>query len=122
MLEKSLEKNKNRGIKNTLNLLMPLSLGFQKNNTMLEFFKNNIWLITFIIWGLPLSYYRSNFRKIVYQTNDWKINIKPLFIKEIKALFGTYVFRKYFVYKSEKLLSILSACLFNFIFIVSILW
>ena len=101
---------------------MPLSLGFQKNNTMLEFFKNNIWLIAFIIWGLPLSYYRSNFRKIVYQTNDWKINIKPLFIKEIKSSFWNYVFRKYFVYKSEKLLSILSARLFNFIFIVSILW
>ena len=68
---------------------MPLSLGFQKKNKMLEFFKNNTWLFAFIIWGLPLSYYRSNFRKIVYQTNDWKINIKPLFIKEIKALFGT---------------------------------
>ena len=64
------------------------SLGFQKNYKMLELFKNNIWLIAFIIWGLPLSYYRSNFRKIVYQTNDWKINIKPLFVKEIKALFG----------------------------------
>ena len=35
-----------------------------------------------------MSYYRSRFRKIVYQTNDWKINIKPLFIKEIKGLFG----------------------------------
>jgi len=67
---------------------MLLFLGFQKNNKMLELFKNNIWLIAFIIWGLPLSYYRSNFRKIVYQTNDWKINIKPLFLKEIKALFG----------------------------------
>ena len=67
---------------------MPLSLGFQKNNKMLDFFKNNIWLIAFIIWGLPLSYYRSNFRKIVYQTDSWTINIKPLFIKEIKALFG----------------------------------
>jgi len=67
---------------------MLLSLGFQKNYKMLELFKDNIWLMTFIIWGLPLSYYRSNFRKIVYQTNDWKINIKPLFVKEIKALFG----------------------------------
>ena len=68
---------------------MPLSHGFQKNRSMLEFIKNNIWLIAFIVWGLPLSYYRSNFRKIVYQTNDWKINIKPLFVKELKALFGT---------------------------------
>ena len=55
---------------------------------MIEFIKNNIWLILFIIWGLPLSMYRSRFRKIVYQTDDWKINIKPLFLKEIKGLFG----------------------------------
>jgi thioredoxin-dependent peroxiredoxin len=48
----------------------------------------NIWLILFIVWGLPLTIYRSRFRKIVYQTNDWTINIKPLFMKEIKALFG----------------------------------
>ena len=48
----------------------------------------NIWLILFIVWGLPLTYYRSKFRKIVYQTNIWTINIKPIFMKEIKALFG----------------------------------
>jgi len=55
---------------------------------MIEFIKNNIWLILFIIWGLPLSMYRSRFRKIVYQSDDWTINIKPLFLKEIKGLFG----------------------------------
>ena len=55
---------------------------------MLEYLKNNIWLIIFILWGLPLTYYRSKFRKIVYQTECWTINIKPLFFKEIKALFG----------------------------------
>ena len=55
---------------------------------MIEFIKNNIWLILFIIWGLPLSVYRSRFRKVGYQTDDWKINIKPLFIKEVKGLFG----------------------------------
>ena len=49
----------------------------------------HIWLILFIVWGLPLTYYRSKFRKIVYQTDSWRINIKPLFIKEIKALIGT---------------------------------
>lgn len=48
----------------------------------------NIWLILFVIWGLPLTYYRSKFRKIVYQTDSWIINIKPYFIKEIKAIFG----------------------------------
>ncbi len=55
---------------------------------MLEFLKDHIWLILFILWGMPLSVYRSRFRKIVYDTNDWKINIKPLFIKELKGLFG----------------------------------
>ncbi len=39
------------------------------------------------IWSLPSFYFRSKFRKIVYQTDDWKINIKPLFIKELKGLF-----------------------------------
>ena len=48
----------------------------------------HIWLILFIVWGLPLTMYRSKFRKIVYDTYSWTINIKPLFLKEIKALFG----------------------------------
>lgn len=54
----------------------------------MEFLSKNIWLILFIVWGLPMTYYRSKFRKIVYQTDDWLINIKPLFIKEIKGLLG----------------------------------
>jgi peroxiredoxin Q/BCP len=45
-------------------------------------------LIVLFIWGIPSSFIRSKFRKIVYQTNDWKINIKPLFVKEIIALFS----------------------------------
>jgi thioredoxin-dependent peroxiredoxin len=48
----------------------------------------NIWLILFVLWGLPLTFYRSKFRKIVYQTESWTINFKPLFLKELKALFG----------------------------------
>ena len=50
--------------------------------------QNNIWFILFFAWGLPLGYYRSKFRKIVYQTDSWLINIKPVFIKETRALFG----------------------------------
>ena len=42
--------------------------------------------IILIVWGFPSTYFRSKFRKIVYQTGDWKINIKPLFIKEIKGI------------------------------------
>jgi len=46
-----------------------------------------ILLTLFILWGIPSTYFRSKFRKIVYQTDDWKINIKPLFKKEIIGLF-----------------------------------
>ena len=44
--------------------------------------------IALIVWGIPSTFFRSKFRKIVYQTDDWKINIKPVFIKELKALFS----------------------------------
>jgi peroxiredoxin Q/BCP len=47
-----------------------------------------ILLTLLIIWGIPSTYFRSKFRKIVYQTDDWKINIKPLFKKEIVGLFS----------------------------------
>ena len=46
-----------------------------------------ILLIILFIWGIPSTYFRSRFRKIVYHTDDWKINIKPVFVKELKALF-----------------------------------
>lgn len=55
---------------------------------MIDFISKNIWFILFVAWGLPLGYYRSKFRKIVYQTDSWIINIKPVFWKEIKGLFG----------------------------------
>ena len=48
--------------------------------------QKTILLIILFIWGFPSTYFRSKFRKIVYDTDDWKINIKPVFIKEIKAL------------------------------------
>lgn len=48
----------------------------------------SVWLILFVVWGLPLTHYRSRFRKIVYQTESWVINIKPVFLDELKALFG----------------------------------
>jgi len=54
----------------------------------MDFIVSNIWLILFIAWGLPLSVYRSRFRKIVYQTEHWSTNIKPVFMKEIKGLLG----------------------------------
>jgi peroxiredoxin Q/BCP len=54
----------------------------------MEWIQNNIWFILFFAWGLPLGFYRSKFRKIVYQTDSWTINIKPYFVKETRALFG----------------------------------
>ena len=43
--------------------------------------------ILLVVWGIPSTFFRSKFRKIVYRTDDWKINIKPLFMKELKGLF-----------------------------------
>jgi thioredoxin-dependent peroxiredoxin len=59
--------------------------------SLLEIFPGitkNIWIILFVLWGIPLSFYRSKFRKMVYLTNSWLINFKPIFLKEIKALIG----------------------------------
>jgi len=39
---------------------------------------------------MPLGVFRSKFRKIVYETDDWTINIKPYFLKETKALLGFF--------------------------------
>ena len=54
----------------------------------MEWILDNIWLILFSIWGLPLGWYRSKFRKIVYQTDSWTINFNPRFVKETRALVG----------------------------------
>ena len=57
-----------------------------------------ILFIILIIWGIPSTFFRSKFRKIVYQTNDWKINIKPLFKKEIVGLlFNLYPENKEYI-------------------------
>lgn len=48
--------------------------------------RENLWLILFLMWGWPLFKYRSKFRKMVYQTEDWRINIQPRFAKEWEAL------------------------------------
>ncbi len=48
----------------------------------------NKWYVLFFVWGLPLGYYRSKFRKRVYETDSWTINVKPYFLKETRALIG----------------------------------
>ena len=55
-------------------------------------------LILLVVWGIPSTFFRSRFRKIVYQTDDWKINIKPVFYKELKALFSNiYPENKFYI-------------------------
>jgi peroxiredoxin Q/BCP len=50
--------------------------------------QQDIFLILFILWGLPLGILRSRFRKMVYNTDSWTINVRPVFIREIKVLLG----------------------------------
>lgn len=57
---------------------------------MMDLLLTHFWLILFVLWGLPLTIYRSRFRKMVYNTDHWLINIQPKFIRELKALFGYY--------------------------------
>ena len=54
----------------------------------MQWITENIWLILFFAWGMPLGVFRSKFRKMVYETDDWTINFKPYFVKETKALLG----------------------------------
>ena len=54
---------------------------------MSDILDKNLLLIVLILWGIPSTYFRSKFRKIVYKTEDWKINIMSLFTKEIKDFF-----------------------------------
>ena len=57
-----------------------------------------ILFIILIIWGIPSTFFRSKFRKIVYKTNDLKINIKHLFRKEIVGLlFNLYPENKEYI-------------------------
>ena len=37
-----------------------------------------------------MGLFRSRFRKMVYQTESWVINIKPVFWQETKVLFGAH--------------------------------
>lgn len=48
----------------------------------------NKWYLLFVAWGLPLGYYRGKFRRIVYRTDSWLISLKPVFLKELTALFA----------------------------------
>jgi peroxiredoxin Q/BCP len=88
---------------------------------MIEIFKNNIWLILFFIWGLPLTYFRSKFRKIIYRTDSWIINIKPVFIKEIKGLFGN-LYPEDEVYKKTRNFYLFYLAIYFLLFIMYVIY
>ncbi len=50
----------------------------------------SVLLVLFLTWAVPLDYFRTKFRMIVYDTTDWKIAIRPVFLREIRALLGLY--------------------------------
>ncbi len=49
-----------------------------------------ILILKFIIllWFILLLVHRDKFRKLIYRTNDWRINLRPMNGKEIKGLLG----------------------------------
>ncbi len=57
---------------------------------MIMLLLDNIWVILFLALGLPLLTYRSKFRKIVYRTDSWIINIKPVFTDELRVIIGSH--------------------------------
>ena len=74
-----------------------------------------------ILWGIPSTFFRSKFRKIVYQTDDWKINIKPLFVKELKGLlFNIFPQNNYYIKTRNQYRLYLGVYLFLFIIYVLI--
>jgi len=56
--------------------------------TDLTRYMKTVFFVLLLVWGIPSTYFRSKFRKLVYQTEDWKINIKPLFKRELVGLFS----------------------------------
>jgi len=88
---------------------------------MIMLLLDNFWLILFIALGLPLLTYRSKFRKIVYQTDSWTINIKPLLTDELRGLIGSHSvdhpkYKKFRNYYRTYLVLILITLVFYFDF------
>ena len=55
-----------------------------------------ILFVIFSLYTIPFMKLRYEFRSIVYETDDWKINIKPVFFKEIQVLFSIKSVEKQF--------------------------
>ena len=54
-------------------------------------------IVIIVIYTRPLWILRYKFRSTVYKEKNWKINFRPWFWKETKALFSN----KYFTTKEE---------------------
>lgn len=52
------------------------------------FTPKSVTLIIFVLWSIPLTWFRLRFRQLVYQETGFAIAIKPVFVKEIKAVVG----------------------------------
>ncbi|MBN1502283.1 hypothetical protein JW930_01960 [Candidatus Woesearchaeota archaeon] len=53
-----------------------------------------ILLIVIFLYTRPLWIFRYKFRSIVYNDKSWKINFRPVFWQEIKALLSNKYFKK----------------------------
>lgn len=54
----------------------------------MKYLIDHLWPILFLVGAIPLLICRGKFRKIVYQVDDWSINLRPIFMKEIKGVLG----------------------------------
>ena len=64
--------------------------------TEIEPMWKKILFVIFSLYTIPFMKLRYEFRSIVYETDGWKINIKPVFFKEIQVLFSIKSMEKQF--------------------------
>jgi hypothetical protein len=82
-------------LKNCYHFLNSKSSDLEKIEKFFKYFKMQIFFfIAFIIWSFPSGVIRSRFRKMVYKTDSWLINIQPYFLEEAKVLFGFHNMKK----------------------------
>lgn len=54
-----------------------------------RYIARHVFGVLILVWGFPFMRYRSQWRSIVYETDDWwEINFAPWFLRESKILLG----------------------------------
>lgn len=81
----------------------------------MKYLIDHLWAILFIVGALPLLICRSAFRKIVYQVDDWSINLKPIFMREIKGVLGN-IYPTSIKYKRSR--NAYRFCLIGYLFLI----